>query len=104
MLTAILNSNVVNWYYSNSFSNKSTLTVNISKTFLAKIPIPFIPKEVAHTINKLVLDIIEQNVEDISSYDYLINKLVYKLYHLTYDEILIVDPETSITRQEYETE
>lgn len=44
VLTAILNSNVVNWYYSNSFSNKSTLTVNISKTFLAKIPIPFIPE------------------------------------------------------------
>ena len=104
VLTAILNSNVVNWYYSNSFSNKSSLTVNISKTFLAQIPIPSIPKEVAHTINKLVSDIIEHSIEDISSYDNLINKLAYKLYHLTYDEVLIVDPETQITRQEYETE
>lgn len=27
---------------------------------------------------------------------------VYKLYDLTYDEILIIDPETLITREEYE--
>ena len=28
--------------------------------------------------------------------------LVYKLYDLTYDEVLIVDPESSITREEYD--
>lgn len=33
-----------------------------------------------------------------------INLLVYHLYGLTYDEALVVDPETSITRQEYERE
>lgn len=32
-----------------------------------------------------------------------IDHLVYKLYGLTYDEVLIVDPETPITREEYET-
>lgn len=31
-----------------------------------------------------------------------IDLLVYKLYNLTYDEVLIVDPETPITREEYE--
>ena len=31
-----------------------------------------------------------------------IDHLVYKLYGLTYDEVLIVDPETPITREEYE--
>ena len=29
--------------------------------------------------------------------------VVYKLYGLTFDEILIIDPQTSITREEYET-
>lgn len=29
-------------------------------------------------------------------------RLVYHLYGLTYDEVLIVDPETPITREEYE--
>ena len=27
---------------------------------------------------------------------------VYKSYNLTFDEVLIVDPETPITREEYE--
>ena len=31
-----------------------------------------------------------------------IDLLVYKLYNLTYDEVLIVDPETPITHEEYE--
>ena len=32
----------------------------------------------------------------------LIDKMVYQLYGLTYDEVLIVDPETPITHEEYE--
>ena len=28
--------------------------------------------------------------------------MVYRPYNLTYDEVLIVDPETPITREEYE--
>ena len=33
--------------------------------------------------------------------EHKIDYLVYKLYGLTYDEVLIVDPETPITREEY---
>lgn len=32
-----------------------------------------------------------------------IDLLLYHLYGLTYDEVLIVDPQTPITREEYET-
>ena len=35
----LLNSNLINWYYANNYSNKSDLTVNISKTFLEEIPV-----------------------------------------------------------------
>lgn len=31
-----------------------------------------------------------------------IDELIYKIYDLTYDEVLIVDPQSSITREEYE--
>ncbi|EXY34675.1 hypothetical protein, partial [Bacteroides fragilis] len=31
-----------------------------------------------------------------------LDSLVYHLYNLTYDEVLIVDPDTPITREEYE--
>jgi methionine synthase II (cobalamin-independent) len=34
--------------------------------------------------------------------DQEINILVYQLYGLTYDEILVVDPDTTFTREEYE--
>ena len=30
--------------------------------------------------------------------------MVYKLYGLTYDEVMVVDPETTITEEEYERE
>ena len=33
---------------------------------------------------------------------YETDRLVYHLYSLNYDEVLIVDPETPITRKEYE--
>lgn len=42
-------------------------------------------------------------VDDTSALESEIDRLVYHLYGLTYDEVLIVDPETPITREEYET-
>jgi adenine-specific DNA-methyltransferase len=37
-IAAIINSHVLNWYYANNFSNNSTLTVNISKTYMDELP------------------------------------------------------------------
>lgn len=39
---------------------------------------------------------------DTSLEEHEIDKLVYHLYRLTYDEILDVDHQTPITREEYE--
>lgn len=38
---------------------------------------------------------------DTSSEECQIDRLVYHLYGLTYDEVLIVDPQTPITKEEY---
>jgi type I restriction-modification system DNA methylase subunit len=38
-IAALINSDVINWYYANNFSNNSDLTVNISKTFMDQLPI-----------------------------------------------------------------
>ncbi len=38
-IIALLNSKLINWYYVNKFTNKSELTVNISKTFLEQLPV-----------------------------------------------------------------
>ena len=99
-LTALLNSNVINWYYANKFSNRSTLTVNISKTYLAQLPIPEISNLILNKIDALVCDLSELNTEQNSQTE--LDIIISHLYNLTYDEVLIVDPETPITREEYE--
>lgn len=105
-MTAILNSNLINWYYSNSFSNKSKLTVNISKTYLEMLPIPNIDTDDENRLSVFVNNITKQKninaTSDISEFENEIDILVYHLYGLTYDEVLIVDPQTPITREEYE--
>lgn len=42
-ILSLLNSSLINWFYNKSFTNDSTLTVNISKEYLSKIPISKIP-------------------------------------------------------------
>ena len=52
-------------------------------------------------VDKVVDSILEKqqlSTEDKSEID----SYFYKLYGLTYDEVLIVDPETPITREKYE--
>lgn len=106
IIVAILNSNVVNWYYANNYSNNSKLTVNISKTYLEKLPIPEISKEIENQLNDLVNIIMEKKSidsnTDTSKEEQEIDLIVYKLYGLTYDEVKVVDSETSITEEEYE--
>jgi len=38
---------------------------------------------------------------DTSELEKAIDRLVYKLYQLTYDEVKIIDPEFELTEQEY---
>ena len=57
-------------------------------------------------IAKLVYEILTQNQNGnkgkIEQLENKIDFLVYHLYSLTYDEVLVVDPDTPITREEYE--
>ena len=39
-----------------------------------------------------------------SSVENKLDLMIYHLYELTYDEVLIIDPQTPITREEYEKE
>lgn len=106
IIVALLNSNVLNWYYANNFSNNSTLTVNISKTYLEMLPLPIIDNLHENRIRSLVNEIMalkQQDItSDVSELELKINFWVYRLYNLTYDEVLVIDPQTTITRDEYE--
>ena len=72
--------------------------------------LPFVigSKEFQKKISTMVDSILKvkkrNKQEDVSSLENDIDLLVYHLYGLTYDEVLIVDPETPITREEYEKE
>jgi len=107
LICALLNSKLWNFYYSKNFSNGSSLTVNISKTFLEMLPLPKEPnKEIVRTIESFVeqslvlnediksvtLDTKKEQVRSKIEYNEVkINDLVYKLYSLTPDEIKIIE-------------
>ena len=69
-----------------------------------ELPVKQLSEQAQQPIVNIVSKIMVNASKNIS-YDLLekqLNIIVYKTYELTYDEILIVDPETSITREEYE--
>ena len=62
-LSLLINSDLMNFFYSKSFSNESHLTVNIATTFLEKLPLPIYSEE---TIKKI--EEISNNYHDLSEY------------------------------------
>ena len=101
-ITSMLNSNLINWYYSNNFSNRSTLTVNISKTFLEKIPVKKISKKEQEKIIELTQDILETKKkfnnelqtdnkktleEKIDVLEKKINDEIYRIYNIDSETI-----------------
>ena len=100
-ICGVLNSKVINYWYPHKFRMPT-----IGGYELNSIPIPEASKKQQQKIVDIVdsiLSLKEQNsASDTSSLEAEIDSLVYHLYGLTYDEVLIVDPETPITREEYE--
>jgi len=80
--------------------------INIGPEHLRNIPIARATKELQRPIINLVDTILAAKRTDPNADTSLeerqIDLLVYHLYGLTYDEVLIVDPQTPITREEYE--
>ena len=99
--SAILNSKLVAFWFFKTFCNTDKLFPYIRVSQLEKIPIPKLNAEADKELKDLASDVKNRPNPLILS---KIDLLVYHLYSLTYDEVLIIDPETSITREEYEDE
>lgn len=101
-LLAILNSKAMNWYF-RCFSTNS----NVNSYEIENLPIPKLGRKEENLLHDLATNIIERKRRnpsvDISFEESLIDTIVYHLYDLTYDEVRIVDPETPITREQYES-
>jgi len=111
-IMALLNSNLFRFYYVKNFTNNSSLTVNISKTFLDKLPlikIDFSDNKNTEKYNSILKDvdlILKLNAEilkeklqtkinqlkgRIDFTEEQINNKIYQLYELTEAEIKIVE-------------
>lgn len=105
-ILGIINSKLINWYYSKEFTNGSKLTVNLSKEYLSTIPIVECSIDEQKEIVEQVMKILElnkhmKNVNTPTEYqlikkqievtDEKINDLIYKLYNLTESEIKIIE-------------
>ena len=100
-LLGFMNSKLANFFF-RCFSTNS----NVNGYEIEAIPICDIPKDIAEKLEESVTTIMSTRGKSYSTNtskeETVIDLLVYHLYGLTYDEVLIVDPETPITREEYE--
>ena len=105
-ILGILNSKLYYVWLYNKGKRKGE-TLELYQKPLSEIPI----KRADDNQQKMIIDVVDTILDaknsnpqaDTSIYENKIDFLVYKLYGLTYDEVLIVDPETPITREEYES-
>ena len=98
-LLGILNSNLINFIYKLYSTN-----TNITSNDLKKIPIIKEDQIYSRKITQNIKNIIQlkklcNNTIELENSNDL---MVYKLYELNYDEVLVVDPEFGLSEQEYE--
>ena len=106
-ILGIINSKFISLWFAKTFNKLSRkifpqFKVNELRTF----PIPIASESRQQSIIDLVGKILcakkDDSTVDTSRWENEIDLLVYHLYGLTYDEVLIVDPNPSFTREEYE--
>ncbi len=99
-LLAILNSNLVNWYFMNFLTDDMNFYPDAAK----ELPIAIASEKQQRpfiTLVEKILSLKKQN-QDTTSIEKEIDVLIYKLYELTYDEVKIIDPAFTLTEKEYE--
>ena len=105
-LQGILTSKLMEWFLEKELRQLGKRTIQYSKQWMENIPIA-IPTPAQQlpiiTLVDRILSAKKANPQaDTKALEDEIDLLVYHLYGLTYDEVLIIDPETPITREQYE--
>lgn len=105
-LSGLLNSKLIAFWLRNR-GKMQGLNYQLDKEPLQQIPIAVPNVEVQTQIGRIVEEIIGRKSANenasIQDLENQIDKIVYHLYNLTYDEVLIVDPETPISHEEYKS-
>lgn len=103
-LLAILNSSLINYVYKNKYKSTKKVFSEIQANSVEKLPIRNIAESEQYSFVNLTNLILENRKQklDTTALETKIDIMVYKLYELTYDEVLVVEPEFSLSKQEYE--
>jgi hypothetical protein len=109
-IQAIIQSKLIDYWYKTKFESTHMQGdyIRFDVPYLSKIPVfaNSDKKEIMSKINFLSEQIHTEKAkgDNTTLKEEHLNMMIYHLYNLTYDEILIIDPNTPITREEYESE
>ena len=102
-MLGLLNSKLMDFAYTYLNPEKGEVLAQIKKAHIESLPI------ICDDIRKpILLDLVnhilteKRKGSDTTELENRIDNIVFHIYGLTYDEVLIVDPQTPITREEYE--
>ncbi len=107
-ILGVMNSKLTDFLYSFINPEKGEALAQVKKAFVEQLSIPIINNEAKEErkrmVENLVCSVLSKKKQRVSTFDEEseIDHLIYHLYDLTYDEVLIIDPDTPITREEYE--
>ena len=98
---ALLNSKLLNFIFKLQSTNS-----NVNGYEVNNLPIAISSNKTKYEdlVNKVLTYRRDDNINSALKIENLIDLLVYRLYGLTYNEVLIVDPDTPITEEEYNNE
>lgn len=95
-----LNSKAVDFYYKKRFSTKKEEAFPEIQTYLyEQLPLPPHKSEIIERVESLVKQLLANplSIEHRTEID----KNIYRMYGLSYEDILVIDPATTITEEEY---
>ena len=99
VILAILNSNLMSYITKSFFGNYLEIKINQLEV------LPF-PEKISKNIQKSLIRLVDERLRsydplEISTLEFKIDNLVYKLYDLTYEEVKVVDPDFGLSEEEY---
>ena len=105
-LTALLNSKAVTFLFKSFYMGGELVgKIQYKKAFLEQVPLPYPTqkqeKQLTDLVNKILKAKKTNSNTDTSDYENQIDILVYKLYKLSYEEILIIDSDFELSEEEY---
>lgn len=103
-ILALFNSSLMNYIYKNKFKSTKKVFSEIQARSVGELPIKsdiYYSPQITSLAERIISAKKADSLTDMSEEEQEIDRLVYHLYGLTYDEVKIIDSDTPITEEEY---